>query len=45
MMIKNKIAKAAASLAEKIAKAACGTASHFGSYQFKEPVKLKKSAK
>ena len=44
-MLNNKIAKAVANTAEKIAKAACGSASHFGTYQFKEPEKLSKKSK
>lgn len=39
-MLKTKIAKAIATVAKSMAKAACGTASHFGSHQFKEPAKL-----
>ena len=42
-MIKKAAAKIIAKTAEKMAKAAAGTASHFGSYQCKEPAKLSKS--
>lgn len=44
-MIKKTVAKVIAKTAEKMAKAAAGTASHFGSYQCKEPAKLSKSSK
>lgn len=44
-MIKKAAAKIIAKTAEKMAKAAAGTASHFGSYQCKEPAKLSKSSK
>lgn len=44
-MVKSIIAKAIAKVAESMAKKACGTASHYGSYQFKEPAKINKSAK
>lgn len=44
-MIKMAVAKVVAKTAEKMAKAAAGTASHFGSYQCKEPAKLNKPAK
>lgn len=44
-MLKKKIAKATAKAAEKMAKVACGSASHFGLHQFKEPAKLNKVSK
>lgn len=44
-MIKNMVAKMLASVAELMAKKACGAASHYGSYQFKEPAKLNKISK
>lgn len=44
-MMKKAVAAIIAKTAEKMAKAAAGTASHFGSYQCKEPAKLSKSAK
>ena len=44
-MLKKKLAIAVAKTAEKMAKAAAGTASHFGSYQAKEPAKLSKVSK
>lgn len=44
-MIKMTVAKVVAKTAEKMAKAAAGTASHFGSYQCKEPAKLNEPAK
>lgn len=44
-MLKKKLAKAAAKTAEKMAKAACGSASHYGLHQFKEPAKLSKVSK
>lgn len=39
------IAKLIASVAETMAKKACGSASHYGTYQFKEPAKLNKISK
>lgn len=42
MKAKGIIAKALAAIALKSAKAACGAASCFGSYQPKEPATLKK---
>ena len=44
-MLKKTIAKVTAKAAEKMAKAACGSASHFGMHQFKEPTKLSKNSK
>lgn len=44
-MLKKKIAKVTAKTAEKMAKVACGSASHFGLHQFKEPAKLNKVSK
>lgn len=44
-MLKKTIAMAVAKTAEKMAKAASGSASHFGTYQFKEPTKLNKKSK
>lgn len=44
-MLKKKIAKATAKTAEKMARIACGSASHFGMHQFKEPTKLNKKSK
>ena len=44
-MVKEKIARITAKTAEKMAKVACGSASHFGTYQFKEPAKLNKVSK
>lgn len=43
-MIKKKVAKVIAKVSEKMAKAACGSASHYGLHQFKEPAKLSKSS-
>lgn len=43
--MKKTVAKIIASVAESMAKKACGAASHFGSYQFKEPAKLTKKSK
>lgn len=43
--MKKTIAKIVASVAENMAKKACGTASHYGLHQFKEPVKLTKKSK
>ena len=44
-MIKKTVAKVIAKASEKMAKAACGSASHFGLHQCKEPAKLSKSSK
>lgn len=44
-MIKMTVAKVVAKTAEKMAKAAGGSASHYGLHQFKEPAKLNKSSK
>ena len=44
-MSKGKVAQATAKVAEKMAKIACGSASHFGMHQFKEPAKLNKVSK
>ena len=44
-MKKTSIAKAIASIAEIMAKKACGAASHYGLHQFKEPAKLNKISK
>lgn len=44
-MTKKGIAKVIAFVAEKMANKACGTVSHFGTYQFKEPAKLSKNIK
>lgn len=44
-MLKKTVAIAVAKAAEKMAKAAAGSASHFGTYQFKEPAKLNKESK
>ena len=44
-MLKKKIAKTTAKAAEKMARIACGSASHFGMHQFKEPSKLSKVSK
>lgn len=44
-MIKKKVAMVIAKVSEKMAKAACGSASHYGLHQFKEPAKLSKSSK
>ncbi len=43
--MKKKIAKFIASAAENMAKKACGTASHYGLHQFKEPAMLTKKSK
>ena len=45
VIMKKAIAKLVASAAESMAKKACGTASHFGMHQFKEPVKLTTKSK
>lgn len=45
MKVKRTIAKVLAEIALKSAKAACGAASCYGSYQPKEPEILKKIAK
>lgn len=44
-MLKKIAAIAVAKTAEKMAKAAAGSASHFGMHQFKEPSKLSKVSK
>lgn len=44
-MLKKTVAIAVAKAAEKMAKVAAGSASHFGTYQFKEPAKLNKKSK
>lgn len=44
-MTKKSIAKMIAFVAEKMANKACGTASHYGTYQFREPAKLSKNSK
>lgn len=44
-MLKEKIARVTAKAAEKMAQVACGSASHFGLHQFKEPAKLNKASK
>ncbi len=44
-MTKQRIAKMIAFVAEKMANKACGTASHYGTYQFREPAKLSKNTK
>lgn len=44
-MLKKTVAIAVAKAAEKMAKAAAGSASHFGTYQFKEHAKLNKKSK
>lgn len=44
-MLKKTIAMAVAKTAEKMAKVASGSASHFGTYQFKEPTKLNRKSK
>lgn len=43
--MKKAIAKFISSMAETMAKKASGTASHFGTYQFKEPAMLTKKSK
>lgn len=45
MKIKKVMAGIVASASEKMAKKACGTASHFGLHQFKEPAVLTKKSK
>lgn len=45
MKMKKVIAKLVASASESMAKKACGTASHFGMHQFKEPAMLTKKSK
>lgn len=42
MVIKEKVAKAIADIALKMAKISCGAASQFGTYQPKEPEALRK---
>ena len=44
-LMKMTVAKAVAKTAEKMARLAGGSASHFGLHQFKEPAKLNKPAK
>ncbi len=44
-MVKQYAAGIIAAAAEKMAKKACGTASHFGLHQAKEPEKLSKKSK
>lgn len=43
--MKKTVAKLIASAAKSVATKACGTASHFGLHQFKEPTKLTKKSK
>lgn len=45
MKIKTVIAKAISKVALKTAKAACGSASYFGTYQPQEPTNIKKLLK
>lgn len=43
--MKKTIAAIIARAAESMAKKACGTASHYGTYQFREPAKMTKDSK
>ena len=45
MKMKKVIEQIVASASEIMAKKACGTASHFGMHQFKEPAMLTKKSK